>query len=251
MRLIFMSKHDMTLKRCVASDTDDNGYYRVTLLKWKEHTDMLKKYREPKMKLNLQFFAEDLTNKDGNGGNQEPPSNSTPPASNNVEVDYDRIQKMLEGTLNAKEDTALKAYFEKQGLSQDEVKQAIATFKEQKAANQPDVNALQQQVTLAQQQAQQALIEKGAYLLSGELGIDLKTMPYLMKLADLSAVVTDGKVDQDKLKEALNKVLEDVPQLKQQAPQATGFRIGAAGGQNTESSVDDQLDRIFGIKKKN
>lgn len=213
---------------------------------------MLKRYREPKMKLNLQFFADEPSNKNVNdGGNQEPPSNQTPPPAGNVEIDYDRIQKMLEGTLNAKENTALKAYFEQQGLSKEEANQAIATFKEQRAANQPDVNALQQQVTLAQQQAQQALIEKDAYLLSGELGIDLKTMSYLMKLADLSAVVVEGKVDQNKLKEALNKVLEDVPQLKQQTPQATGFRIGAAGGQNTETSVDDQLDRIFGIKKKN
>lgn len=39
-------------------------------------------------------------------------------------VDYDKIQKMLDGTLAAKEDTALKAYFKQQGLSQEEAEQA-------------------------------------------------------------------------------------------------------------------------------
>ena len=141
-------------------------------------------------------------------------------------IDYDRIKQMIDGTLAAKEDTALKAYF----------KQAIATFKEQKAKNQPNVEALQQQTTQAQQQAQQALIERDAYKLSAELGIDLKTMPYVLKLADMSAVVgSDGKIDQEKLKEALNKVLEDVPQLKPQSEvQQNGFRqIGVRNQQQT------------------
>ena len=36
-------------------------------------------------------------------------------------IDYGKIQQMLDGTLEAKENTALKAYFKQQGLSQDEV----------------------------------------------------------------------------------------------------------------------------------
>ena len=34
-------------------------------------------------------------------------------------IDYAKIQQMLDGTLAAKEDTALKAYFKQQGLSQE------------------------------------------------------------------------------------------------------------------------------------
>lgn len=179
---------------------------------------MQKEYRKPSLKMNLQFFAD---NPPGDGGGNSP---ANPPATN-VEIDYERIQKMLDGTLSAKENTALTKYFEQQGLSKEEIEKAIATFKEQKAANQPDVNAMQQQVTLAQQQAQQAQIERDAYLLSGEVGVDLNTMPYLLKMADLSSVVAEGKVDKDKLKEALNEVLEAVPQLKPQAQtQQQGFR---------------------------
>ena len=74
-------------------------------------------------------------------------------------VDYDKIQKMLDGTLAAKEDTALKAYFKQQGLSQEEAEQAISAFKQQKAASQPDVGALQQQAQAAQKAAQDAQIQ--------------------------------------------------------------------------------------------
>lgn len=206
--------------------------------------------KRTKLPMNLQFFAEPGEGDGAGNPNQDSGSNAGQ-QKQEPQFDYEKLANLISGKQTVTEDTVLKNYFRQQGLTEDEIKQAISSFKEQKAANQPDVNALQQQAALAQQQAQQAVIERDAYLLSGELGIDLKTMPYLLKLADLSAVVTDGKVGQDKLKEALNKVLEDVPQLKQQSAQSTGFKFGANGVQDTGSSVDDQLDRIFGIKKKN
>lgn len=150
---------------------------------------------------------------------------TAPPA-----IDYGKIQQMLDGTLAAKEDTALKAYFRQQGLSQEEVEQAIAAFKQQKAANTPDVGAMQAQVTQAQAAVQQAQINSAAIMAAVELGIDAKTVPYVIKMADLSQVVgQDGKINDETLKAALNKVLEDVPGLKPQAAGTTGFvQVGAA-----------------------
>ena len=147
-------------------------------------------------------------------------------------IDYGKIQQMLDGTLAAKEDTALKAYFKQQGLSQQEVEQAIAAFKQQKAANTPDVRAMQTQLTQAQEAAKQAQIQNAAILAAVSLGIDAKTIPYILKMADLSqAVGQDGKVNEENLKAALNKVLEDVPGLKPQAAGTTGFvQVGAASG---------------------
>lgn len=147
-------------------------------------------------------------------------------------IDYGKIQQMLDGTLAAKEDTALKAYFKQQGLSQQEVEQAIAAFKQQKAANTPDVGAMQTQLTQAQEAAKQAQIQNVAILAAVSLGIDAKTIPYILKMADLSQTVgQDGKVNEENLKAALNKVLEDVPGLKPQAAGTTGFvQVGAASG---------------------
>lgn len=167
-------------------------------------------------------------------------------------IDYTKIQQMLDGTLAAKEDTALKAYFRQQGLSQEDVEQAIAAFKQQKAAQQPDVGAIQQQLTQAQAVAQKAMIDSAATMAAVSLGLDAKTIPYVLKMADLSQVMgQDGKINDEALKAALDKVLEDVPALKPQASGSTGFiQVGAASGGQTQQTVDTELDRIFGVKKK-
>lgn len=192
--------------------------------------------------LNLQLFAESSGGGEGNGGdgNQNSPANPQTPPQNAPAIDYAKIQQMLEGTLAAKEDTALKAYFKQQGLSQQEVEQAIAAFKQQKAANQPDVNALQGQITEAQSQmaaaqeaAKQAQIESAATMMAVTLGIDAKTIPYVPKMADLGQVMgQDGKINEETLKTSLNKVLEDIPALKPQASGSSGFvQVGAANNQ--------------------
>lgn len=167
-------------------------------------------------------------------------------------IDYTKIQQMLDGTLAAKEDTALKAYFRQQGLSQEDVEQAIAAFKQQKAAQQPDVGAIQQQLTQAQAVAQKAMIDSAATMAAVSLGLDAKTIPYVLKMADLSQVMgQDGKINDEALKAALDKVLEDVPALKPQASGSTGFiQVGAASEGQTQQTVDTELDRIFGVKKK-
>lgn len=203
--------------------------------------------------LNLQFFAEGGEGgQGGDGGGQGGQGSGAQQPGQQVQTpqfDYQKLADLISGKQSVAEDTVLKNYFKQQGLSQDEMNQAISAFKQQKAASQPDVGALQTQAAQAQQQAQQATIERDAYLLAGELGVDLKTMPYVLKMADLSQVVgEDGKVAQDKLKEALNKVLETLPQLKQQANPAGGFQIGAPGAAGAKTA-DEQLDSIFGVKK--
>lgn len=146
-------------------------------------------------------------------------------------IDYDRIQQMLDGTLQAKERTALKKYFEQQGLTPEQAQQAIDDFKAHQAANAPDVSSLQTQLSQAQAVAQRAAVENAATLAAVALGIDAKTIPYVLKMADLSqATGQDGKINEEALKTAINKVLEDVPALKKQENASTGFvQVGASG----------------------
>lgn len=208
-------------------------------------------------RMNLQLFAEPT----GGAGGTEPPAGGQNQQQTQTQtgqqaslaIDYAKIQQMLEGTLAAKEDTALKAYFKQQGLSQEEVEQAIAAFKQQKAASQPDVAALQQQATQAQALAQQAQMQAAATMTAVSLGIDAKTIPYVLKMADLSQVMgQDGKINDEALKAALNKVLEDVPALKPQAPGTTGFiQVGVASGQQQTANEPMTLkDAISAALKK-
>ena len=64
------------------------------------------------------------------------------------------------------------------------------------------------------------------------LGINAKTLPYVLKMADFSKVKgTDGKISEDNVKDALEQVIKDVPALKPIQEGNAGFQIGA-GQQN-------------------
>lgn len=172
--------------------------------------------------------------------NQNTQQNQNGQQANNVqppEIDYEKLSSLITGKQSATEDSVLKGYFKQQGLSKEEMDQAISAFKAQKAANQPDVTKMQADIQTAQAAALKSQIENKALLMHSELGIDLKTIPYVMKLADLSAVATNGTIDDAKLKDALTKVLEDVPQLKAQQEQSTqGFhQIGASPSNNVNN----------------
>ena len=168
----------------------------------------------------------------------------TPPA-----IDYDKLAAAVSGRAAAAEEAALKNYLKQQGLTQEEAAQAMATFKEEKARKTPDPAALQAQIAQANAAALQAQMENRAMVLAGELGLDIKTVPYVMKLADLSGAVVDGKVSDDKLKEAIGKVLEDLPQLKAKTEAAGGgFRVGAGTSSTGDGADEDALYAAFGVK---
>ena len=193
-------------------------------------------HKQTYMPLNLQFFAEG-----GEGGNGDPGTAGTQQQQQQPTgqqqnptggIDYDKIQSMLETATTKKENAVLKSYFQQQGLSEEEVTQAIATYKSNKQSQQPDVTAIQTQLDQANAAAEQAQVELEATKVAMALGIDANTLPYVLKMADLSNVKDkDGKISADSVKEALNKVLTDIPQLKPQKQDVKGFQIGGSGQQ--------------------
>jgi hypothetical protein len=198
--------------------------------------------------MNLQLFAEDPAG--GAGGQGDPAgTGQSSTAGAAPAFDYDKLAGIITGKQTVTEDTILKNYFKQQGLSQEEAAQAMQTFKAEKAKNNPDVTAVQAQLAQVQAAAEKAEIEKLATLEAVGLGIDVKTLPYVLKMADLSSVKgQDGKVNQDAVKNALNKVLEDIPQLKPVTGSNQGFQIGGAAGSQNNKPDDAALKAAFGLK---
>lgn len=176
-------------------------------------------------------------------GNQQQPT-----------FDYEKLATLITGKQSVTEDTVLKSYFKEQGLSSDEMKQAISAFKAEKAKNTPDVSKLQSDITTANNARLQAEINQHATLEAVKLGVDIKSIPYVIKMADFSNVATDGSISTDKVTEAVKKVIEDIPAFKGgnvsgDENQNNGFqKIGGDGG-NENKATEDMLRGIFGIKK--
>lgn len=194
---------------------------------------------EMRLPLNLQFFAESGEGNSGQnagGDNGQAGQQGNQNNQQSAGVDYDKIQAMLDNATAKKENAVLKSYFQQQGLSEDEISQAIATFKQnkqQQTEQQQNANAnLQNEVAAAKQLAEQAQVELAATQVAMTLGINAKTLPYVLKMADFSkAKCTDGKISEDNVKAALEQVLKDVPALKPSTENNEGFQIGA--GQQT------------------
>ncbi|MGM9614277.1 MAG: hypothetical protein ACI3W7_01940 [Oscillospiraceae bacterium] len=165
-------------------------------------------------------------------------------------VDYDKLAGILAGRQAANEESVLKGYFKQQGLTGDEMNQAIAAFKAEKAKNTPDPAALQQQVAQANARQMQAEMSNHALLMASELGVEISAMPYVIRMADLSGVAAEGKVDDEKLKAAINRVLEAIPQLKKPVESAAGgLKVGAGTGSGGEGADDDSLWAAFNTRK--
>lgn len=197
--------------------------------------------------MNLQMFAADSGGSGGSGGTEGNTGGAAEGAktggTQDVAIDYDRLAQLIAGKQSATEDSVLRGYFKQQGLSAEEMTQAIAAFKEQKAKNTPDPAALQQQAQSALAAAQRAQIESAATLMAVSFGVDAKTVPYILKMADFSAVIgQDGKISDEALKTAVNKVLEDVPALKPQPQGAQGFQVGASSGDNAAGTQGGTQD---------
>lgn len=169
-------------------------------------------------KYNLQLFADG-----GNGQEQmntvQSQSNSSvqpsSPVQQPVQIDYERIAGLISGKQAAAEDTVLKSYFKEQGLTREEMQSAIAAFKEQKKASEPDVAALSRQLDKAQAEARSMMLQYEGLKAGLEMGLAAKAVPHILKMADTSsAIKEDGTVDTEKLKESINAVLEDIPELK-------------------------------------
>lgn len=196
--------------------------------------------KKMKLAMNLQTFAEGA----GEGGTAGGEGTNPSEGNQQPQIDYDKLASIVAGKQSATEESVLKGYFKQQGLSKEQMDQAIAAYKERQAANQPDITGMQNQITetqnqlaAAQKETQDARIETAATMMAISLGIEAKTIPYVLKMADLSQVTgEDGKINEETLKAAVNKVLEDIPALKPQAEGRSGFLQVGTGGNPAQHS---------------
>jgi len=199
----------------------------------------MEKGNQKLMPLNIQFFADE-------GGTTPVVATGTTATPQNTNqgaaIDYDKIQGMIDSRNQRNEDSILKSYFQKQGLSEDEMNQAISTFKTQRDENNKqqavDNQNLQNQLNESNLKYQKLQIESEAFKQAIDLEVDNKTIPYLIKLADFNGCLDDkGVIAPDKVKEALNKVLTDVPSLKASDNTSTaGVTVGADASNGSQPS---------------
>lgn len=205
-----------------------------------------------KFKLDLQLFAEPGEGDSGGNGGNEPGAQG-----GNVQIDYSKIEEIVNKRSSQTQDSVLKGYLKQQGLSGEELNQAITNYKEQKQQAALQAKQEQENMKLENQRLKAQILNsnidtKLASLAAAE-GINADKIPFLAKLIDRNGLADEkGNVLEDKVKEALNTVVKAFPDFKGNSQQnSDGFQqIGSGGSDSGVNTVDDKLDAIFGVKKK-
>ena len=197
--------------------------------------------------LNIQLFAEG-----GSEGGTE--GDNKPGGDGSKTYTQEEVNKFVTEREQRAAKAALKDFYQKQGLTPEEVSQAINAFLDEKKKNSPEAqnSELKQQLSQAQTALAQERLKNAAEKAARKLGADDAAVDYVVKLADLSDVVTDGKISDDKLSEALKKVLDDVPAFKKKTGEKGVSKVGGDGGdQGGGDSSSDSIRKLFGLKPKN
>lgn len=171
-------------------------------------------------------------------------------------ADYDAIFAKLDAILDKRSDGIARSALKDNGIAEDEVKEIVAAYRQQKAGNaqkqSETITALEAENQTLKEQLLRGRLQAEAMTQAATLQVSPDTVPYLLKLADLSgAVDEEGEISKDAVTEALNKVLADIPALKQTKEQAKGFIPIGGGGQDRQSAeLEERQRRWFGLPPK-
>ena len=167
------------------------------------------------------------------------------------EIDYGKIEAMINKGTQQKENAILKSFFEQQGMTEDEVKTAISSYKSEQGRK-----AEEQKIAYANMQAEneqlkaqilQNNINAKATDIGLDMGVDKNAVAYLIKMADLSKAVNEkNEISEEAIKNAFEEVLKNVPALKASTNSNNGFKVGA-DSQQQENDRTNMLRKVAGL----
>lgn len=153
---------------------------------------------------------------------------------NHATYSYEQAEEIANARAQRAEQSALRSYFQQQGMTQEEAAQALADYRARKKASQPDVAKLQADLDAANAKNAQYENEK---ILAGK-GVKSEDLDYVA--FKVNQMVTDKK----DFKTAAEEYLKANPRFTGQAYQvSTGATEGNASG-GTESK-NEQMNNMI------
>jgi hypothetical protein len=169
-------------------------------------------------KMNLQLLAD---TPDGQGSVETVETNTESKAE---EVKFtpeqlSEIDRIASERSQRAQNSALKSYFEQQGLSQEQAEKALASYKEEQKKNDPAIVVKEMETKV--KTANRRVVETEAKIAALELGARTDRIDSILKLAELP-----DEPDAEATKKAIEKVMSSYPEWKQEDKKA--FKFGEA-----------------------
>lgn len=173
-------------------------------------------------------------------------------------IDYSKLEEIINKGLQVKENGILKSYFSQQGLEENEIKEAIETYKTNKANkekeaidNSPELAELKKEIeTLKSEKAKQEL-NNAIQLTAMGMGLNEKGINALLKIQDFSNVMDGDKVSKEKIQENIDSFLNDYDMFKPKS-QGGGFKVSVGPDKETlkQETEEDAMRAAIGLKPK-
>lgn len=181
------------------------------------------------------------------------------PTNNNTNAEWkssiDKIFEKLDTIIENKSNGVARSALRDNGFEDEEIKNILKQWRDNKQTksqeNTTKMNDLTNQVSALNNQLITEKVNNQAFLCGLDLGLDSKTIPYVVKLADLSKATDDkGEISVENIKTAMSKVLDDVPSFKPSNNNNGFMKIGADTSNGAKGNQEDVLAGIFGTRKK-
>lgn len=196
-----------------------------------------------KTKMNLRLFEDGTgagsVGQSGNAGIGNGSQGNAGGTGNQPTFSFEQAEEIANARAHRTEQAALKSYFQQQGMTQEQVQQALDDYRQRQKESQPDTVKLQQERDNALERIAQMENEK---ILTGK-GVKTEDLDYVM--FKVSKMV-DEKTDFTK---AAEKFLKDNPRFTGQSYRvmSTGVQSGGAEGTgNPNDFINAAIRRAAG-----
>lgn len=194
-----------------------------------------------KFPLDIQLFADDPTP----SPNPEP-SPAPVPSAQHPEIDYDKLASAIESRTSRKEEGIVKSYLKEQGLSEDEMKEALKAYKETKAnkvkEEQERINKIIRENNEYKKKELMVQVTSEAKTIAKELNVREDRFDKLMALCDQKDFMDDkGVINKEAIKKEMEKQLQDLPEFK--TKKQVTFTTPQNGNQTPPQMTDEEAYR--------
>lgn len=194
-----------------------------------------------KFPLDIQLFADDPTP----APNPEP-SPAPVPSAQHPEIDYDKLASAIESRTSRKEEGIVKTYLREQGLSEDEMKEALKVYKETKAnkakEEQERIDKIIKENNEYKKKELMIQVTSEAKTIAKELNVREDRFDKLMALCDQKDFMDDkGVINKEAIKKEMEKQLQDLPEFK--TKKQVTFTTPQNGNQTPPQMTDEEAYR--------
>lgn len=176
----------------------------------------------------------------------------------NADIDYSRLEDMINKGIQTKENGILKSYFSQLGLNEGEAKEAIETYKQNKKQKEeqalkenPQLKEFSDEIASLKKEIAKAKVDNEIQRVAFGMNLNEKAVNAMLKIQNFDDIYGQ-EANQEKIKEKIEAFLNDYEMFKPTS-KSSGFKveIGTSKEEPAKQTEEDAMRAAIGLIPKN